>query len=76
MKLSEKAKAITWLIKMRYLKDSIEHSSYAAGFAIKVPEYPNDLVLMTCSHALQETKLKSIVDIEVRGHGDEEFVIN
>jgi hypothetical protein len=75
MKLSEKAKAITWLIKMRYLKDSIEHSSYAAGFAIKVPEYPNDLVLMTCCHALQETKSKSILDIEVRGHGDEEFLI-
>jgi hypothetical protein len=59
-----------------FIKKTDHAHPYATGFAIKVYEYPNDLVLMTCSHALQETKLKSIVDIEVRGHGDEEFVIN
>jgi hypothetical protein len=57
MKLSERLKPCTWLIKVSYKEKNDEFETDATGFALKVdkktlldPIEENDLVLMTCAH--------------------------
>jgi hypothetical protein len=63
MKLSERLKRCTWLIKVSYKEKNDEFETDATGFALKVdkktlldPIEENDLVLMTCAHYIPKSK--------------------
>ncbi|AES98090.2 putative peptidase S1, PA clan [Medicago truncatula] len=82
MRLSENGNKFTYLIKVCHEVDdkyvvtnatgfAIDIDYYAKKFEVKNPLKENDLVLVTCAHALND---KSNATIEVRRLEDQEFI--